>query len=243
MGVSPFSHMCAEYRRQRTRTSVNSPTRCHREIIIFSVSVAKSLSSQSLEEKEAGSVRLKEPLIRFRGLQQSPAYWPVLRELELWWWPTLGYHQAGPHSYTEEDMPAWISSLCYGNSEAPVLSGYFLKSRCFLVVWTMCCWSPLLCLCNSWAMAQGVVGGRVEGSSVQYVRRSGWALQNFPDMRGGTWHKRLELHPPSLPASPWDMLAGQGERGKRPTAFASHIPLTLQEGIAVEDSDSQSCMW
>lgn len=30
---------------------------------------------------------------------------------------------------------------------------------------------------------------------------------------------------PSLPASPWDTLAGQGEWGKRPpTAFASSIP-------------------
>lgn len=104
MGISPFSRMSAEYRRQRTRTSVNSPTSCHWEIIIFSVSAAKSLSSQSLEVREAGSVGLKEPLTRFRGLQQSLAYWPVLRELELWWWPVLGYHQAGPRSYTAEEM-------------------------------------------------------------------------------------------------------------------------------------------
>ena len=42
---------------------------------------------------------------------------------------------------------------------------------------------------------------------------------------------------PSLPASPWDTLAGQGEQGKRPpTAFASSIPLTLQEGRIVEDT-------
>lgn len=47
---------------------------------------------------------LEEYLARFRGLQQSPAYWLILRELELWWWPMLGYHWADPHSYTAKEM-------------------------------------------------------------------------------------------------------------------------------------------
>lgn len=83
---------------------MNSPTLCHWEIIIFSVSAAKSLSSQSLEERGTGSVGLKEPFPRFRGLQQSLAYRPVLREPELWWWSMLGCYWAGPRSYTAEEI-------------------------------------------------------------------------------------------------------------------------------------------
>lgn len=104
IGTSLFFHLCAEYRRERTRTSVKSSTLCHWRIIMFSVPVMKPLSPQPLGEREAGSVGLRGPLTRFRGLQQSPAHCPVLRETELQQQPVLGYHQAGPYAYTTEDI-------------------------------------------------------------------------------------------------------------------------------------------
>lgn len=81
----------------------------------------------------------------------------------------------------------------------------------------------------------GSCGRENGGSSVQSARRSGWALQNFSDVRRGTWRERLELHPPSLLSMGHTGRSGSG--GKRPpTAFASSIPLALQEGRAVEDT-------
>lgn len=141
-----------EYGRQRTSTPVDSPTPHPWKIIIFPVSDTKSLSSQSLTGRGEGTVGLEEHLTRFRGLQQSSAYWLIL---------SFG---GGPcwditrqtHILTlqkrwkrAEDMSVWISSLCYGNSEAPVLSGYLLKSCTILVDQTLCCRNLLLCVCNS----------------------------------------------------------------------------------------------
>lgn len=77
----------------------------------------------------------------------------------------------------------------------------------------------------------GSCGWESEGSSVQYVRRSGWALQNFSDMRRGTWHKRWELHPPSLPlhGTRWRVRVNGGKDHQQPL----HL-VYLQEGRAVE---------
>lgn len=80
-----------------------------------------------------------------------------------------------------------------------VLSRYFPKSRCFLVVQGCMLQntSPVsLQLLNH---GTGSCDWERKGSSVQYMRTSGWALQNFSGMRGGTRHERLELHLPSLP--------------------------------------------
>lgn len=237
MGISPFSHVCAEYRRQRTRTPANSPTPCHWEIITFSVAAAKSLSSQSLEEREAGSVGLKETLPRFRGLQKSPAYWLVLREPELWWWPMLGYQWAGPHSYSYRGDGKELRTCLHGflliAVETPrhQSSLRIFQRAAVSLRHGLCTTEDLPCFCNSWATAQGAVGGRAKEALWQ--REEEW-LGSAELL----WHERRDVEwEIGVAPSPRDMLAGRGEWGKRPpTAFASSISLTLREGRAVEDT-------
>lgn len=59
------------------------------------------------------------------------------------------------------------------------------------------------------------------------------------------WYERRDVAwEIGVAPSPRDMLAGQGEWGKRPpTAFASSISLTLQEGRAVEDTQRFRAAW
>lgn len=220
MGISPFSHVCAEYRRQRTRTPANSPTPCHWEIITFSVAAVKSLSSQSLEEREVGSVGLKETLTRFRGLQQSPAYWVVLREPELWWWPMLEYQWAGPHSYNYRGDGKELRTCLHGfllfAVETPRhQSSLRIFQRAAVSLWRGLCAAEDLSRVFATPEPRHRelwVGERRK--LCEYVRRSGWPLQNISDTRGGTWHERLELY--SLHGTCWQVRVNGGRDHRQP---------------------------
>lgn len=245
MGISPFSHVCAEYRWQRTRTPANSPTPCHWEIITFSVAAAKSLSSQSLEEREAGSVGLKETLTRFRGLQKSPAYWLVLREPELWWWPMLGYQWAGPHSYSYRGDGKELRTCLHGFLLIAVETPRHQSS---LRIFQRAAVSLRHGLCATEDLSRVFatpeprhrelwVGERRK--LCDNVRRSGWALQNFSDTRGGTWNERLESHP--LHGTCWQVGVNGGRDHRQPSHLVYLWPSERGE-LWKTLGDSESCM-